>query len=255
MKCGNEQTIEHYKAKGESRVPARYKMNKNPHGIAVIINNYSAYKKMPIRTGSKIDEENLSVMLKYLRYDVNVFRNLTAAQLNGQLLEIAAEDHQNFDSFVCCILGHGDCDSVYGTDGKLVKISELAGLFSGTSHHCPSLVSKPKLFIVQACCENYDHDKVNFGDALLNSIPKEADFLFAYSTPLEHTSWRSPRYGSWYISTLCKVFMNNAHHDDLLSMLTMVNKELSEAYTTDGYKQCLAPVTLLRKQVWFMENL
>ena len=270
----SQRIIEHYQAQLEEAisqveptVPAaeRYEMKSKPHGIAVIINNFEFHSidangRLPTREGSEIDEHNLRVMWKYLGYEVRVHRNLTAAQLSHQLLQIAAEDHGNFDSFVCCILSHGDRDSIYGTDGQLVKISELARLFNGMNLYCPSLVGKPKLFFVQACRGDDKDQGISSeesddgGDGLCKSLPSQADFLLAYSTPPGHRSWRSPRYGSWYISTLCKVFMNNARHHDLLSMLTMVNKELSEAYTTKGYKQCPAPETLLRKQVWFLGN-
>jgi len=262
--------VEEALAQGEEKAAAeRYEMKSKPHGIAVIFINCefysidSAFERLPTRTGSEIDKENLRVMWKYFRYEVRIHRNLTAAQMSRQLLQIAAEDHGNFDSFVCCILSHGDRGGIYGSDGQLVKISELTRLFDGTKHFCPSLVNKPKLFFIQAC-RGDDKDKgVSFetdngemmlGDAMYSSLPSQADFLLAYCTPPGHASWRSPRFGSWYISKLREVFMNNAHHHDLLSMLTMVNKELSEAYTTEGYKQCPAPVTLLRKQVWFLGN-
>jgi len=62
-----------------------------------------------------------------------------------------------------------------------------------------------------------------------NFLPSEADFLFAYATPSGYASWRSTQYGSWYISGLCKVFVDNAQNQDLLSMLTIVNKIVSEA--------------------------
>jgi len=267
----SEQIIEHLQAQveetlaqGETKAEAeKYEMKSKPHGIAVIFNNFefysidSAVERLPTRTGSEIDEENLRIMWKYLNYDVRVYRNLTAAEMSRQLLLIAAEDHQNFDSFVCCILSHGHGDGVYGTDGKLVKITQLVGLFNGTNHYCPSLVGKPKLFFIQAC-RGDDEDKgvplEESDGGLHSSLPGLADFLLAYCTPPGHASWRSPRYGSWYISKLREVFMKNAHHHDLLSMLTMVNKELSKVHTTDGYKQCSAPETLLRKQVWFLGN-
>ncbi|XP_065918503.1 uncharacterized protein [Dysidea avara] len=260
--------MEEVLAQDESRVVAeRYEMKCRPHGKAVIINNYEfhsidpVFEALPTRGGSEIDEENLRVVWKYLRYDVCVFRNLTASQLNQQLAKIALEDHTNFYSFVCCILSHGSSDGIYGTDGELVKISEIIKLFNGNC--CPSLVNKPKLFFVQACrgenvdkavhLEERDGNDV-FGDALRNSLPSVTDLLLAYSSPLGYKSWRSLRYGSWYISKLCEVFMDNALQQDLLNMLTMVNKKLSEAYTAEGFKQCPAPVTLLRKQVWFLRN-
>ena len=243
-------------------VAEKYPMKKKPHGIAVIINNYEFYttdpsnEALPNRRGSQVDEENLRVTWEYLRYDVRILRNLTASELTRQLMHIALQSHENYDSFVCCILSHGYLDGIYGTDSQPVKINDIASLFKG--NFCPTLSNKPKLFFIQAC-RGDDEDKgvavqadaSGQEDALRHSLPSEADFLFGYATPPGNVSWRSPRYGSWYISKLCEVLVDNSPQQDLLSMLTMVNSKVSEAYTTQGYKQCPAPVTLLRKQVWF----
>ena len=242
-------------------VAERYSMKRTPHGIAVIINNSEFYsndpanKALPNCRFSQVDEENLRVTWEYLQYDVRILRNLTASELTRQLMQIALQSHENYDSFVCCILSHGYLDGIYGTDSQPVKINDIASLFKGS--FCPTLSNKPKLFFIQACRED-DKDKglgVPFhnDDALRHSLPSETDFLFGYVFPPGNVSWRSPRYGSWYISKLCEVLVDNAPQQDLLTMLTMVSHKVSEAYTTQGYKQCPAPVTLLRKQVWFFE--
>ena len=247
-------------------VGEKYHMDKTPHGIAVIINNSTFHSAVPTedplpeRRGSQVDEDNLRVTWEYLRYDVRILKNLTASELTRQLMQIALQNHEKYDSFVCCILSHGYLDGIYGTDSKPVKINDIASLFKGT--FCPTLADKPKLFFIQAC-RGDDEDrgvvvqkdaKGDSDDSFRHSLPSEADFLFGYATPPGNVSWRSPRYGSWYISKLCEVFVDYAPQQDLLSMLTIVNHKVSEAYTTQGYKQCPAPVTLLRKQVWFFVN-
>jgi len=247
-------------------------MNKNPHGIAIIINNHKFYstdptnKPMPNRRGSQVDEDNLRVTWEYLHYRVYIFKNLSSSELTHQLMQIAAsQSHENCDSFVCCILSHGDLDGVYGADSKPVKIKAITSFFEG--RNCPTLINKPKLFFVQAC-RGDDEDKgvLSYNemqkdgkddnkDSFHNSLPSDTDFLLGYATPPGKVSWRSPQYGSWYISELCRVLQGYAHQQDLLSMLTIVNDEVSKAYyTCEGYKQCPAPVTLLRKQVWFFKN-
>ena len=256
-------------------VGEKYQMSKTPHGIAVVINNFKFHSTvpgedpLPERRGSQVDEQNLRVTWEYLRYDVQILRNLTSAQLISQLKAIALQSHEKYDSFVCCILSHGYPDGVYGTDSKPVKMDDIASLFKGNV--CPTLINKPKLFFIQAdrggnedmgVLIQGDEDKgvpVQKGakggpdDALNHSLPSEADFLFGYATPPGNVSWRSPRYGSWYITKLCEVFVDYSPQLDLLSMLTMVNYEVSERYTTQGFKQCPAPVTLLRKKMRFFE--
>ena len=305
----------------------KYPMNKTPHGIAVIINNFK-FHSFQDRRGSQVDEDNLRVTWEYLQYDVLILRNLTASELTHQLMEIALRSHEKYDSFVCCILSHGSSgDGVYGVDSKTVKINDIACLFK--AHFCPTLAGKPKLFFIQSergndedkgivvqkddedkgmVVQKEDEDKGMVvqkededeykamvvqkddgivvqkddkdkddehkivqddedkrgavqkdakgdpDDALHHSLPIEADFLFGYSTPLGYLSWRSPQYGLWYISKLCEVLVDYTPQQDLLTMLTIVNRKVSDCYTAEGFKQCPAPVSLLRKQVWFFEN-
>jgi len=245
-----------------SPAAAKYTMDKKPHGIAVIINNFEFFntddsnEALSNRRGSQVDEKNLCTTWEYLRYDVRILRNLTASELTNQLMQISILSHENYDSFVCCILSHGYLDGIYGTDGQPVKIDDITTLFKG--NFCPTLSNKPKLFFIQACRGDDEDEGVAVQadtsgqeDVLRRSLPSEADFLFGYATPPGNVSFRSPQYGTWYISKLCEVLNDNSHQQDLLSMLTIVNSKVSEAYTNKGYKQCPAPVTLLRKQVWF----
>ena len=329
-------------------VGERYPMSNTPHGIAVIINNIN-FKRPQLykRIGSEFDEHNLSITWEYLQYDVRILRDLTTSELRDQLTQIALQSHEKYDSFVCCILSHGDLDCVYGTDGNRITVNDIARLFRGD--FCPTLAGKPKLFFIEAARGDHidkgvfvweddkdkvvtemnehkivvekdkdkavvvkdedkvvvetdedkavvkdedqvvvkdedqvvvkkdedkgvvvqkdDDDKVVMQDdvhkdakgdpeeLLRHSLPSEADFLFGYATSRHYVSWRRPPSGTWYISKLCEVLMSYATQLDLLSMLTIVNQKVSETYcTTEGYRQCPAPVSLLRKQVWFFEN-
>ena len=248
--------IDKMSARTQCSLAERYLMNKRPHGIAVIINNseFCSTDEESNRKGSDVDEHNLRVTWEYLQYEVRIFRNLIASQITHELMQIALQTHDNYDSFVCFILSHGDLDVVFGVDNQAVKIDDLANLFKANS--CPSLCNKPKLFFIQAC-RGKDKDKgiyVQKDGGIRNSLPSDSDFLFSHASPPGNVSWRSPRYGSWYISSLCKVFVDNAPQQDLVTMLPMVNSKVSEVYTNEGYKQCPAPVIMLRKQVWFFGN-
>ena len=114
------------------------------------------------------------------------------------------------------------------------------------------------MFFVQACRGDDEdrgvHLQSDDGEqsVVRRSLPNDADFLFAYSTAPGTVSWRSPQYGSWYISKLCETLDQHAKTGmDLVSMLTIVNDKVSEAYTKQGFKQCPAPVNMLRKKVIF----
>jgi len=79
----------------------KYEMNKIPHGIAVIINNYEfhstdhALKPLEGRPGSCIDEENLCCTWEYLGYEVCILKNLTAVDITQRLKQVAEQNHNN----------------------------------------------------------------------------------------------------------------------------------------------------------------
>lgn len=54
--------------------------------------------------------------------------------------------HADADCFVCVFLSHGEGNHIYAYDAK-IEIQTLTALFKGDK--CPSLVGKPKIFIIQ----------------------------------------------------------------------------------------------------------
>ncbi len=236
-----------------------YQMNKNPHGICLIINNSEFHhptdpsKAHPNRGGSEIDQFNLTQTFRYLRYKVEVRQNLTSDQMTDTMMQLSQQDHSNYDSFVCCILTHGEAEVVHGSDSTPVPIRDLTGLMK----YCTTLAGKPKMFFIQAC-RGEDEDKgVQLEDFQKDSggtkavIPQGADFFFGYATPPDFAAYRSRRHGSWYISELCKVFTDNAYHGNLSSMMKKVNNNVTKAFTKEGRKQCPEVVDRLRNEVHF----
>ncbi|XP_065917622.1 caspase-3-like [Dysidea avara] len=133
-----------------------YPMDKQPHGLAVLIINSNfhsrnaAKRTLPDRNGSLVDEDNLRKLWMYLLYEVIVLRNITALELVSELRKISQLDHRKYDSFVLCISSHGCPDGVYEVDGEPVSVGDITELF--TVESCPTLVNKPKLLFIQSCC-------------------------------------------------------------------------------------------------------
>ena len=238
-----------------------YPMKAKPHGLCVIFNNdtfyaTSAQDELPERKGSDVDQHNLNIIFSRLNYQVRSYKNQNANQMLETMKAVSNLDHSSCDSLVCCLLTHGKKDGVFGSDGTLLTVSDMASLVKAS--YCRTLKGKPKMFFVQAC-RGDDEDKgvqLQSDDGeqsvVRQSLPNDADFLFAYSTAPGTVSWRSPQYGSWYVSKLCETLDQHAHTGmDLVSMLTIVNDKVSEAYTKQGFKQCPAPVNMLRKKVIF----
>ncbi|KAH3748363.1 hypothetical protein DPMN_182807, partial [Dreissena polymorpha] len=242
-----------------------YKMDSNPRGWCVIINNQDFYtdpsdrdaQAMPPRMGTLKDAENLTYTFKKLGFVVQRYDNLTADEMMRTLVDASHNvDHSKFDCFVCCILTHGVLNHLYGANSRLISLKELTSCFQ--TNRCPTLAGKPKLFFLQAC---QGRDKMEagevperdapepFNDVEVDTLPREmlpneADFLLGYATVPGYVSFRSRNQGSWYIRKLCEYLGKYANKHHLLDILTEVNREVAKADANlDGgrYKQVPAP--------------
>lgn len=242
-----------------------YHMDKNPHGICVIINNHKFHhptdkeKAHNDRGGAEVDQKNLQLTFQFLRYNVVTYENLTHTKMTEVMLSMAQRDHSNYDSFICCILTHGEQDMVHGADSIPVSLLDLTGVMK----MCSTLINKPKMFFIQACRGDREDEGHKLAEEDVtqrdsggrppnaHTIPQEADFFFGYATPLGNAAYRSRRHGSWYISELCKVLTKLAYTSNLGNMMRKVNDNVCKAFTKDGYKQTAEFVDRLRKEVHF----
>ncbi|XP_072198101.1 caspase-8-like [Excalfactoria chinensis] len=236
-----------------------YKMENNPHGYCVILNNYRFKNPDETREGTVQDGNALKRVFKWLQFETIEHMNLEANQIFAKLKEYSKKDHSNMDCFVCFILSHGEKDKIKGVDRELVNIKDLVSCFSGSN--CPSLAGKPKLFFIQACQGSVGHPAVTVKedcsdhletDAVpLHSIPDQADILVGMATVEDFECYRSADTGSVYIQCLCdKMELLCPLRKNLTTILTEVNKEVARK-VLNGCKQMPKITSTLRKQFIF----
>ncbi|XP_051877016.1 caspase-8-like isoform X3 [Pristis pectinata] len=240
---------------------SRYKMESNPRGYCVIINN-STFQNMPPRRGTDRDAERLTQVFTWLGFIVKIEENLSAAEMKKKMGEYRQEDHRAFDCFVCCILTHGERGVMCGTDDKQVSIRDITSCFSASQ--CPSLQQKPKVFFIQACQGTEKQEGITVEeDSVLSkleedavratraTIPDEADFLLGMATVEGYVSFRHIMEGTWYIQSLCENLEKHCPSQDLLSILTNVNNDVSEKKDKNFKTQMPQPSYTLRKKLYF----
>lgn len=219
-----------------------YNMNHTNRGFCLIfdIEQFQPSKRLPRRCGSQVDSSGLYNLFRSMNFDVRLMKDLTAKEIRYQLDYFSKQDHTNNDCFACCILTHGEHGQLWGTDSKF-PVEMLFNFFLGDN--CPTLVGKPKIFLVQACQgERLDHGVPVIGVDSLDSaayfrIPSHADFLIAYSTLPGFYSWRNTQDGSWFMQAVIRV-LNEYHHDlDLLTMLTIVNHQVAYFKSSNATSQ------------------
>ena len=187
------------------------------------------------------------------------------------------------DAFICVIMSHGGEKGIMGTDRQYIDVEQITARFQADK--CQSLATKPKLFFINACRGQMedagglvprgplDLFADDISGELPVRLPSEADFLICYSTTKHHVSYReffpnpsdtmryrnSHQTGSWFISAVVQIFSIYASKEDLLGMLTRVNRAMCELYVGDnpnsGHKQIACHLSMLTRKLYFMNFL
>ncbi|XP_073697142.1 caspase-22 isoform X2 [Garra rufa] len=213
-----------------------YKMDSNPCGLCVIVNNEDFGNPKKNRNGSQNDVVSLKDLFESLGFLVEVEIDKTADEMKALMTEYS-QDKRHGDCFVCCVMSHGNENGVKGCDGQKCTLNDITTPFDGDN--CPALIGKPKVFIIQACRGSEMQSKVVATDGagpsrnqtsgkLSYSIAKDSDFLIALSTVEGYVSLRDPSSGSWFIQSLCKHLKEGSEQrQDILGILTNVNDDVS----------------------------
>ena len=231
-----------------------YEMKALRHGTVLIINNknFVAHSE---RTGTDRDEYNLIQTFYFLGYRPIVCNNLNSADIHyifenlDKLLangDARASAHENVehDSFVCCILTHGDERSIFGSDSNPVSRDDIEKLVGRSKR----LSGKPKIFFMQACrgggygSEPTDRVEAdNSARVQPDDSSNRADVYVCTAAVSGDQSYRDKFLGSWFIFELCKILCEFGSCKALFEVQSELNKVVTK-YTykaPDGkeYKQ------------------
>ncbi|XP_062991949.1 caspase-6 [Elgaria multicarinata webbii] len=251
-----------------------YKMNHKRRGLALIFNHerFFWHLTLPERRGTLADRDNLKRSLTDLGFEVKCFDDLKAEDVLQNVYNVATDQHDDVDCFVCIFLSHGEDDHVFAYDAK-IKIQSLTNMFRGD--RCPSLVGKPKIFIIQACRGDKHDDPVLAHDAVdsmkdpesnetqvdaaaVYTLPAGADFLMCYSVAEGYYSHRETVNGSWYIQDLCEMIRKHGSSLEFTELLMLVNRKVSHRkvdvcrdINALGKKQIPCFASMLTKKLYF----
>ncbi|CAO1410537.1 unnamed protein product [Diamesa serratosioi] len=210
-----------------------YNMKSKCRGIFFLV-NIIRFTNQKDRSGANADHDNLVTLFRELGYTIYYYEDLTKEKCFNLLNElIHTKEMKEVNSFVLCILTHGD--SIEGrtvmefTDGSIAFTEDIIHLFSNTN--CESLVHKPKVFFFPFCRGKISDKEKQLGKAVetdgknsqyINNVPTSSDILICYGTVPGFQTHRDTETGSWYITELCKVFAEHScdcHIDDLLKLV------------------------------------
>ena len=243
-----------------------YPMKSGVHGLALIINNktFTGKLKDDTRIGSDRDEYNLVETWLYLGYQVVVCRESTKIEMENIFNEIdkllsnissKSKIKVSNDSFVCCILSHGDKSCIYTSDSQKVDIKYLE-VCMGKSK---ILNSKPKMLFIQAC------QGEGLGTAEVQSIRPDgcerSDVYISYAAAPGDQCYRNIETGSWFVCALCKVLCKESTSSSLNEIQHAINCEVASdpdlVYSSrfgELYKQQPSCSDQLEKSVHFFQS-
>ena len=218
--------------KPSSKLAGLYEMKSFPHGVALILNNKTFDQtedhKFKDRDGTEIDVKNLVETFRFLGYRVKVRHQCTKMEIEKSFDDINTLVEKGDDSFVCCILSHGDDIVIYGCDSNPVFLrGGRDECLEQKLARCKSLHCKPKLFFISACRGNKSAKSVaDSSNPHKTSIRSE--FGFYCSTLFEEVSMRNPDWGTYFVSNLCQVLCQYATNATLSEMIKKVNQSVGE---------------------------
>ena len=231
------------------------------NGYVFVIHNYLFPERQdPVRYGSEKDIEALKRLFEVqLGFTMKVKENLKAKEMLEKMRDISERDFSKNDSLFIVIMSHGKKTGILGVNEETIHPAVITDFF--TADKCPTLMGKPKVFILQAC----RGDKDDFGavapDAgpmsarveAVQVMPLESDFLVCYACPVGFSSYRDEEEGSWYIQQLVKIFLKYADKDHLMDLMLRVNFTVSRKLCEAGYKQIPSEECRLTKKYYFIK--
>ncbi|XP_063602955.1 caspase-1-like [Penaeus indicus] len=251
------------------RDAACYNMSHKQRGHCVIF-NHRHFDKQAERNGTDRDRDEAQTLFTNLGFQVTVHNDLTVEEVEEKLKDLALVDHSECDALAVVFMSHGEEDVLWGRDGTF-NSDYLFENFK--ADQCPTLAGKPKLFFIQACRGTtldagtiLQQDETDSCSQSCYKIPNSADFLECWSTipgMCVTYSWRNNAKGSWFIQSLVEVLNQDSEHEDLLSMMTSVNRNLMlnfESNCPDDQekhmkKQAAYIVSTLMRKVYFTKKI
>jgi len=259
--------------KGNEDLEDFYRMDHEEGGTAVIFNhrrfqNTPGGSQLLERRGTEMDVKRLRASLERLGHDVKVYNDLTKEQMDAVLISLSQADHTKRSSIVVAVLTHGD-ENVLCAFDRCYKESDLWMPF--TEQQSPSLVGKPKAFIIQACRGSNEDKGVRStritgtpampdqNESRSKLLPANADIVIARATPAGFPAFRREDTGTVFIQALCSVLDRDGDKEDFISILTKVSRMVADENilqsgglgTLELRKQVPAFSSTLRKKMKF----
>ncbi|XP_072948151.1 caspase-1-like [Epargyreus clarus] len=249
----------------EARTYELEKFQKN----CLIIFNQESIEGFEPRLGTKQDVDVLTATFENYGFEVIEHKNFTKEQIIEVLETFKTKNFTEYGCVAVAVLTHGTFNGLLRAKDQVYSEMDIIKYFR--VYDKPTLITKPKVLIIQACrgtrclpgvpvfqMQSSKIRKDLDEDVEPYTLPVTSDMLIVHSSYVGEPSTRDELHGSWFIQTLCRKINELALSHDLESILTEVKREIAadrhwEEYNRltreiDSYKQMpTVTSTLIRK--------
>ncbi|XP_075991201.1 caspase-3-like [Anticarsia gemmatalis] len=201
------------------------------------------------RYGSEEDVKALSKTFENANFTVTRVKDLTKQEIFEVLQRDSNRDFTDYGCIAIVVLTHGS-DSGLRAKDKCYNEEDILNFYN--SERNPTLLTKPRILIIQACRGTAISPNISVFE---NSAPQkdsvdiqphmdhthitrfDPDVLMLHSTYAGKVSMRDSVRGSWFIQELCEQINSLAATHDLESIVTKVNRNIAIEYQHSKYNK------------------
>ncbi|CAH2097845.1 unnamed protein product [Euphydryas editha] len=225
-----------YNTRALSRHDTTYKLETFEKNFMIIFNQDKIDGYEP-RKGTEKDVESLCNTFSEFGFEYVVRDNYTKDEIMEELKLLEEKDFTDYGCVAVVVLTHGSQGGLLRAKDTTFHESAIVNFFK--THDKPTLVTKPKLLIVQACrgkkpikaamvrqaakIRKDDDDR----DDEPYTLPIESDMLILHSSYRGNPSHRDEVHGSWLIQKLCTEIRRSSPKLDFESILTDVKRKVA----------------------------
>lgn len=233
-----------YNKKALLKTASTYQLEEFESNVLLIFNqvNFVSHDK---RLGTEKDVEALTKTFEQIGFTVETpFTDKTEEEIKAILSDFTSKDLSDYGCIAVAVLTHGSENGMLmAADVSYPEQMIVDYLKVGRN---PTLVTKPRIVIIQACRGEGSIVGVNvlepctlvFRDSMKKpepyTLPMESDILVLHSCYAGNPAHRTNE-GSWFIKTLCEEIDRLAATEDLESIITVVKRRVAIDKTDKKY--------------------
>ncbi|KPJ00733.1 Caspase-1 [Papilio xuthus] len=248
-----------YNNRALSKHAVTYELEKFEKNCLIIFNQENVDGFKP-RHGTEKDVQALKSTFSNYGFEVTEHKDFTKDEVFRELMTFSERDFTDYGCVAVAVLTHGSHHGLLRA--KDLPYSEIEIINHFKVYNKPTLVTKPKILIIQAyfvpASSSRQDNAICWGALILQNacrgknemqgvpvfhsgtirkdfdeslepytLPAESDMLILHSSYIGHPSHRDELYGSWFIQALCHKINQLASTHDFESIVTEVKREVA----------------------------